>query len=143
MVSEDSQSTFRLDDCLSTDGDIEASLSIDESGDPVSEVARDPIQPVRGTGSFLLIVRTGRIFTFHVSTQSSGCDMNEYRRILGVSSIWPASHARSLKHGAIPGHVFRGVYLRHFCYYSKDASDVNAVLLLSGRVISAWLLMSP
>ena len=36
MVSEDSQSTFRLDDFLSTDGDIEASLSIDESGDPVA-----------------------------------------------------------------------------------------------------------
>ena len=114
------------------DRNTEATFAVDEADDPLRE-----------TWPFLLIVRTGRIFTFHVSTQSSGCDMNEYRRILGVSSIWPASHARSLKHGAIPGHVFRGVYLRHFCYYSKDASDVNAVLLLSGQVISAWLLMSP
>ncbi len=72
---------------LSTDGDIEASLTIDESGHPVTQVAWDPIQPVRGTGSFLLIVRTGRIFTFHAITKSNGCDMDEYRRILGVSSI--------------------------------------------------------
>ena len=36
---------------------------------------------------FLLIVRTGRIFTTHVQTLKDGCDMDEYRRILGVSSI--------------------------------------------------------
>jgi hypothetical protein len=72
---------------LSTDGDVEASLTIDESRDPVAQVIGDPIQPVRGTGSFLLIVRTGRIFTFHATTESNGCDMDEYRRILGVSSI--------------------------------------------------------
>ena len=37
--------------------------------------------------SFLLIVRTDRIVTAHVATQSEGYDMNEYRRIHGVSSI--------------------------------------------------------
>ena len=37
--------------------------------------------------SFLLIVRTGRIFTAHVTTLKKGCDMNEYRRILGDPSI--------------------------------------------------------
>jgi hypothetical protein len=72
---------------LSTDGDVEASLTIDESGYPVAQVARDPIQPVRGTRSFLLIVRTGRIVTSHTDTQTNGCDMDEYRRMLGVSSI--------------------------------------------------------
>jgi hypothetical protein len=72
---------------LSTDWDVEASLSIDESRDPVAQVIWDPIQPVRGTGPFLLIVRTGRIITTHVGTQTDGCDMDEYRRILGVSSI--------------------------------------------------------
>ncbi len=72
---------------LSTDGDVEASLTIDESVHPVAQVAWDPIQPVRGTGSFLLIVRTGRIFTSHATNQSNGCDMDEYRRILGYSSI--------------------------------------------------------
>jgi len=72
---------------LSTDRDVEASLTIDESGHPVTQVAWDPIQPVRGTGSFLLIVRTGRIFTFHATSPSNGCDVDEYRRILGVSSI--------------------------------------------------------
>ena len=39
------------------------------------------------TGSFLLIVRTGRIFTTHIPTLKDGCDTNEYRRILGCSSI--------------------------------------------------------
>ena len=89
MASEDSQFLFLgLNGlALSTDRDVEAALSIDESSHPVAQVAWDPIKPVRGTGSFLLIVRTGRIFTFHASTQSSGCDMDEYRRILGVSSI--------------------------------------------------------
>ncbi len=72
---------------LSTDRDVEASLTIDESGDPVAQVIWDSIQPVRGTGPFLLIVRTGRIFTAHETTKSNGCDMNEYRRMLGVSSI--------------------------------------------------------
>jgi hypothetical protein len=72
---------------LSTDRDVEASLSIDESSYPVAQVAWDPIQPVRGTWSFLLIVRTGRIFTSHAAIRSNGCDMDEYRRILGVSSI--------------------------------------------------------
>jgi hypothetical protein len=88
MASEDSQFlsvTGRVR--LSTDRDVEASLTIDESRDPVAQVTRDPIQPVRGTGSFLLIVRTGRIFTSHASTQTNGCDAGEYRRILGVSSI--------------------------------------------------------
>jgi hypothetical protein len=35
---------------------------------------------------FLLIVRTGRIVTAHIGTLSRTTDMNEYRRILGVSS---------------------------------------------------------
>ena len=35
---------------------------------------------------FLLIVRTGRIFTDHAFNLLVACDMNEYRRILGVSS---------------------------------------------------------
>ncbi len=37
--------------------------------------------------SFLLIVRTGRIVTVHVTLISDECDTNEYRRILGYSSI--------------------------------------------------------
>ena len=36
---------------------------------------------------FLLIVRTDRIFTAHVLKVPSTCDTNEYRRILGCSSI--------------------------------------------------------
>ena len=44
------------------------------------------------TKSFLLIVRTERIFTTHTTNLTSVCDMNEYRRILGVSSIWPTTH---------------------------------------------------
>ena len=54
----------------------EAAFSVDEADDPL-------LYP----WPFLLIVRTDRIFTAHVITLEMGCDMNEYRRILGVSSI--------------------------------------------------------
>ena len=50
---------------LSTDRDVEASLTVNESRDPMTKVTWDSIQPVRGTGPFLLIVRTGRIVTDH------------------------------------------------------------------------------
>jgi hypothetical protein len=76
----------KIEIAFSTDRDIEASLSIDESGYPVAQVARNLIQPARGTRPFLLIVRTGRIVTTHVVTLRTGCDVNEYRRIHGVSS---------------------------------------------------------
>jgi hypothetical protein len=42
--------------------------------------------PLRKFWPFLLIVRTGRIVTAHVRTLRTGCDMHEYRQILGVSS---------------------------------------------------------
>ncbi len=56
--------------------DREAALTVDEADDPLLD-----------TWPFLLIVRTGRIFTAHRRTLGTGCDlMDEYRRILGVSS---------------------------------------------------------
>lgn len=54
-------------------GYMKRAFAIDEA----SEVC---IQP------FLLIVRTDRIVTAHAGTLRRRCDMNEYRRILGVSS---------------------------------------------------------
>jgi hypothetical protein len=36
---------------------------------------------------FLLIVRTGRIVTDHAADLRKGCDMRQYRQILGVPSI--------------------------------------------------------
>jgi hypothetical protein len=54
---------------------------------------------------FLLIVRTGRIFTVRETSS------DEYRRILGVSSIQPAALPGSLPAGADPG-TYRVVYLR-------------------------------
>ena len=42
--------------------------------------------------SFLLIVRTERIFTAHVTPNKQVNGTDEYRRILGVSSIWPTTH---------------------------------------------------
>jgi len=53
----------------------EAAVAVGEADDPLRE-----------TWPFLLIVRTGRIVTAHVRTLRGGCDENEYRRILGVSS---------------------------------------------------------
>jgi hypothetical protein len=58
----------------------EATFAVDKADDPLRE-----------TWPFLLIVRTERIITLHVPTETDGCDASEYRRILGVSSIWPAS----------------------------------------------------
>jgi hypothetical protein len=54
----------------------EAAFTVDEADDPLL----DP-------WPFLLIARTGRIFTAHASTVVTATDMNEYRRILGCSSI--------------------------------------------------------
>ena len=45
------------------------------------------VQSLRIPFGFLLIVRTDRIVTAHVLTVRDGYDMNEYRRILGCSSI--------------------------------------------------------
>ena len=59
----------------------EAAFAVHKSNNPVG------IEHDARTGSFLLIVRTGRIFTTHVDTLRNGCDMDEYRRILGCSSI--------------------------------------------------------
>jgi hypothetical protein len=59
---------------LATDWDVEASLTIDEPRHVVTYVGRDCIQPVRGTGPFLLIVRTGRFVTAHDHTVRRRCD---------------------------------------------------------------------
>jgi hypothetical protein len=56
-------------------GDRETAFAVNEADDPL-------LNP----WPFLLIVRTGRIFTAHVRTLKIGYDKNEYRRILGVSS---------------------------------------------------------
>jgi len=60
----------------------ETALAIHKSNNPIG-IEHD----IAKTRSFLLIVRTGRIITFHIGTLNKGCDMNEYRRILGCSSI--------------------------------------------------------
>jgi len=59
----------------------EAALAVHESSDPIG------IEHIARTGGFLLIVRTGWIVTDHVATLREGCDMAEYHRILGCSSI--------------------------------------------------------
>jgi len=59
----------------------ETTLAIHKTSDPVG------IEHKTRNGSFLLIVRTGWIFTTHVSTLRNGCDTDEYHRILGCSSI--------------------------------------------------------
>ena len=62
-------------------GHREAAFSVHKSNHPVG------IEHDTRTGSFLLIVRTSRIFTTHAGTLKNGCDVNEYRWILGCSSI--------------------------------------------------------
>jgi hypothetical protein len=85
-VEREADSPWHAPIALSTDGDIEAPFSIDEPRDVVTYVLGDAIQPRWMREPFLLIVRTGRIVTAHVGTLSRTTDMNEYRRILGVSS---------------------------------------------------------
>jgi hypothetical protein len=60
--------------------DREAPFAVDKADDPLLS-----------TWPFLLIDRTGRIVTAHGNILRRGCDMNEYRRMHGVSSIWPAA----------------------------------------------------
>ena len=61
-----------------TDAYTEATFTIDETHDVVGvqEFSRPS----------LLIVRTGRILSAHVFNLMRVCDINEYRRIHGVSS---------------------------------------------------------
>jgi hypothetical protein len=67
----------RASGAVPKDRNAEAAFAVDEADDPLRE-----------TWPFLLIVRTGRIFTTHAHTIRSRCNnMNEYRRIHGVSSI--------------------------------------------------------
>ena len=60
---------------VTLDRTAEAAFTVDEADDPLLD-----------TWPFLLIARTGRVFTAHVETLSRPTDMNEYRRILGCSS---------------------------------------------------------
>jgi hypothetical protein len=62
---------------ISKDWNAEAAFAVDETDDPLRE-----------TWPFLLIVRTGRNFTTPAHTIERRCNnTDEYRRILGVSSI--------------------------------------------------------
>jgi len=59
------------------DRNTETALAVDEADDPLLE-----------TWPFLLIVRTGWIFTFHCHVPyEEGVTLDEYQRIHGVSSI--------------------------------------------------------
>jgi hypothetical protein len=84
---------FSLDDCehrlqlppdphnaVALDRTTEAAFTVDEADDPLLD-----------SWPFLLIARTGRVFTAHTKTLSRATDMNEYRRILGCSSKQPAA----------------------------------------------------
>ncbi len=62
---------------IQEDRNAETSFAVDKADDPLRKV-----------WPFLLIVRTGRIFTTHATHRKTRmCHTNEYRRILGVSSI--------------------------------------------------------
>ena len=87
-----------------------------ETAFPIDETSNPSAVPE----SFLLIVRTERIFTTHAETLKDGCDMDEYRRMLGVSSIWPTTHRIVSDAGGSTHCTLWEFYLRHFCYYSED-----------------------
>jgi hypothetical protein len=77
----------------------------------------ESVTAISGPESFLLIVRTERILTSHAETSETGCDTSEYRRILGVSSIWPTTHRIVSDAGGSTHCTLWEFYLRHFCYY--------------------------
>lgn len=58
------------------DRNTEAAFAVDEADDPLLE-----------SWPFLLIGRTDRIVTAHATSLRRACDIDEYRRIHGVSSI--------------------------------------------------------
>jgi hypothetical protein len=66
---------------VAMDRDGETTFTVHKSDSPVG------FEHQARNGSFLLIVRTGWIFTTHAVTLITGCDRGEYHRILGCSSI--------------------------------------------------------
>ena len=68
---------------------VSSSLIHQPSWDWILRFVREPhVQSLRILQcSFLLIVRTRRIFTTHAATLKNGCDVDEYRWILGCPSI--------------------------------------------------------
>jgi hypothetical protein len=105
---------------VAKDRNAETALAVDEADDPLCS-----------KWPFLLIVRTGRIITRHVLTLRRASDRNQYRRILGVSSIQPTALPGSLLGGADPG-TNPGVYLRHICYSSPACATEEARSFLPG-----------
>ncbi len=69
---------------LSTDWDVEASLTFDEPRNAVTEITRDSIQPRGASGPFLLVGRTGRVVTAHADTIGRGSDMASTAGYSGV-----------------------------------------------------------
>ena|SRR5271165_872369 len=99
---------------LSTDWDIEASLTVDEPCDPVVKVVGDSIKPVGGIGPFLLIVRTGRIITVHATppyeqgvtarTSTAGCS-----GFPAFSRVCSAGLLPQSRNGLLTAAVYRGL----------------------------------
>jgi hypothetical protein len=81
----------------------EATFAVDESDDPLRE-----------TWPFLLIVRTERIVTLHIATETDGCDALSTVGCSEFPAFGRLHSARSLLRGAIPGHVSGGFTLGTF-----------------------------
>jgi hypothetical protein len=92
---------------------------------------------------FLLIVRTERIFTTHAETLKDGCDMDEYRRILGVSSIWPTTHRIVTDTGGSTHCTLWEFYLRHICYYLQIRKRLGHFCLAPHVAMGVGLYLHP
>ena len=93
--------------------------------------------------SFLLIVRTERIVTTHVPTLEDGCHLDEYRRILGVSSIWPTTLRIVADAGGSTHCTLWEFYLRHICYYLQIRKRLGHFCLAPHVAMRVGLYLHP
>jgi hypothetical protein len=99
--------------------------------------------PLRVYWPFLLIVRTERIVTTHVPTLEDGCHLDEYRRILGVSSIWPTTLRIVADAGGSTHCTLWEFYLRHICYYLQIRKRLGHFCLAPHVAMRVGLYLHP
>jgi hypothetical protein len=98
------------------DGAAEAAFPIHEAHDP-----SDGLEP------FLLVFRTRRIVTVHVTTVSVGSDTAGTARYTGFPAYSRLRTARSPVRGAASPACLGTSYLRHICYY-RSIAQTKSVL---------------
>ena len=80
---------------------------------------------------------------FPCPTSENGCDTSEYRRILGVSSIWPTTHRIVSDAGGSTHCTLWEFYLRHICYYLQIRKRLGHFCLAPHVAMRVGLYLHP